>query len=126
MDHGPWLEPQERGGGSCSAPSRYQARGTTYDIESGQVYIEKTVRASKKQKVNWIHQYKTPSLVRGRHANKAGAASLFDMAKAKVARETPNLTASHLEVLPSSVGRKLWDEVEDRYASHPVRGECGS
>jgi hypothetical protein len=63
---------------------------------------------------NWVNEYKTPSLVKRRPANREGAASLFDMAKAKVAREMRNLTASHLEVVPLSIGKKLWDEVENR------------
>lgn len=109
------LDPKRHSGGNSSASIRYQAHGTTFDAESGQVYKEKTVRAPRKQKINWINEYKTPSLVKRRHANKEGAASLFDMAKAKVARETTNLTTSHLEAIPSSIGTKLWDEVEARY-----------
>jgi hypothetical protein len=68
-----------------------------------------------KKKVNWINEYKAPGLVKRRHANRDGAASLFDMAKAKLAREMSNVTASHLKGIPSSIGKKLWDEVEHRY-----------
>jgi hypothetical protein len=114
MDRCPWLDPQKRGGANIPSFSQDQARGTTYDVETGQVYTESTVRAPKKQMTNWINAYKTPSLVKRRHANREGAASLFDMARAKVAREMRNLTANHLEVIPFSIGKKLWDEVENR------------
>ena len=107
----PWLEPRK---GDSHIPSWYEVEDTTYDTESGQVYTETRIRAPKKQKLCWNKEYKTPSLVKRRHANKDGAASLFDMAKAKVVREMRNLTASHLDGIPSAVGRKLWDEVENR------------
>lgn len=100
---------------SLSTASWYQAPLTTYDNETGQVYTERMVQVPKKQKVNWINEFKTASLVKRRQANDEGAASLFDMAKAKVAREMHHLTASHLAGLPSSTGEKLWDEVKDRY-----------
>lgn len=115
LDHASWLDPQKRDRVNSTASSPYQAHPTTYDAESGQLYTEKTVRAPKKQKYNWISEYKTPSLVKRRHASREGAASLFDMANAKVAREMRDLTPSHLQGLPSSISRKLWDEVEHRY-----------
>lgn len=109
------MHPPKRDRGNSPAPMRYQAKRITYDTESGQVYTERTVRVPNKKRINWINEYKTPGLVKRRHANKEGAASLFDMAKGKVAREMRNLTASHLKGIPSSICRKLWDEVEDRY-----------
>lgn len=115
MDHCPWLDPQKRHGPNSPAPRLYQAEGVTYDTESGQVYIEKTVRAPKKRRINWINEYKTPGLVKRRHTNGHGAASLFDMAKAKVAREMQYLTVGHFKGIPPFIGKKLWDEVENRY-----------
>jgi hypothetical protein len=114
MDHCPWLDVQPRQKGKTLDPSQYSARDVTYDAESGQVYMERTVRAPRIAKLDWINEYKTPSLVKRRHGNREGAASLFDMAKAKVVREMRNLTARHFEGIPPSIGRKLWDEVEDR------------
>lgn len=115
MHHCPGFDSQKQNRGSRPASKRYQAQETTYDGESGQVYAERTVRVPLRRKVNWINEYKTPGLVKRRHANKDGAASLFDMAKAKLAREMANLTASHLKGIPSSIGGMLWNEVEDRY-----------
>lgn len=115
MHHCPWLDSQNHDGRSRPASKRHQAKGTTYDSESGQIYTERTVRVPSRKKVNWINEYKTPGLVKRRHANKEGAASLFNMAKAKVAREMSNLTASHLKGISSSIGGILWDEVENRY-----------
>jgi hypothetical protein len=115
MDHCPWLDSRKHDGGSRPASKRHQAQGITYDTESGQVYTERTVRVPSRDKVNWINAYKTPGLVKRRHANKEGSASLFDMAKAKVVREMSNLSARHLKGIPSSIGGLLWDEVEDRY-----------
>ena len=109
------MDPPKRDGANSPAPRLYQAKGVTYDIASGQVYIEKTVRAPKKRRTTWINEYKTPGLVKRRHTNADGAASLFDMAKAKVAREMQYLTVCHLRGIPPSIGRKLWDEVENRY-----------
>jgi hypothetical protein len=124
INHYPSLDPRKRNGGNSSARSRYQDHGgTTYDAESGQVYIERTASAATKPRINWINEYKTPSLVKRRRTNREGAASLFDMSKAKVARETQYLTAIHLQELPPSIGRKLWDEVTDKYEIHAIRSE---
>jgi hypothetical protein len=103
------------GGNPTASPLQLQACGTTYDVASGQVYTEKRVRAPQKSRVNWITEYKTPSLIKRRRANKEGAASLFDMARTKAAREMRNLTAKHFEGLTPSVSKRLWDEVTDRY-----------
>lgn len=113
MDHCPWLDPQHRDGSRSPGSS---VGGTTYDPDSGQVYKERTVPAIKKQRFNWVYQYKTPTLVkRRRPVNVEGAASLFDMAKGQVARDIQHLTTRHLQGIPASVGKKLWQEVEDRY-----------
>ena len=114
MYHCPWLGPQKCIGGKSTASSWYQAPLTSYDNETGQVYTERTVQAPRREKVNWVNEFKTASLVKRRQTNNEGAASLFDMAKAKVAREMLNLTASHLAGLPLSIGEKLWDEVGNR------------
>lgn len=115
MDHCPWLDPQNRDEANNPAPRLHQAKGVTYDTESGQVYMEKTVRAPRKKRTNWINEYKTPGLIKRGHTNGEGAASLFNMAKAKVARQMQHLTRSHLEGIPPLIGKKLWDEVEKRY-----------
>lgn len=77
--------------------------------------MERTIRAPSKAKLDWINEYKTPALIKRRHANREGVASLFDMAKAKTVREMRNLTPKHFEGIPPPIGRKLWEEVEDRY-----------
>jgi hypothetical protein len=123
MDHCPWLDPQKCDGRNSTTPVKYKSHGVTYDTESGQVYMERTVRVKKKPKTNWINEYKTPALVKRHRPNREGAASLFDMARVKVAREMGNLTADHLEGMPLSIGRKVWDEVEARY-EFPFAIEC--
>ncbi len=114
-DHRPWLDVPKRHESRSSGPAKTSIGNATYDTESGQVYVERTVRVPSKAKLDWTNEYKTPSLVKRRHANREGAASLFDMAKAKVVREMRNLTSTHFDAIPPSIGRKLWDEVEDRY-----------
>ena len=117
-DHRRRPDIEKRYGGSRTPPSQYSAYYTTYDADSGQVYTERFVHAPKKGKSDWINEYKTPSLVKRRRENREGAASLFDMAKAKVAREMRNLTASHFKGVSPFIGKQLWDEIEDRYEAY--------
>jgi hypothetical protein len=85
----------------------------TYDVHSGQVFKEVRVQASKRQRSDWIGEFKTPNLVRGRLPNANGARSLFEMAKSTVAQQMRGLNSRHLSDVPWEIVEQVWNEVID-------------
>ena len=90
-----------------STPSTSQK----YDVHSGQVFNEIEVHASKRQRSDWIGEFKTPNLVKKTLPNANGARSLFDMAKGTVARQMRGLNSHHLADIPWEIVEQIWNEI---------------
>jgi hypothetical protein len=89
-----------------------------FDVSSGQVFSESSVRVAKQHGSDWIGEYKTPSLLKkAAHHNIHGSRSLQSMAKAQVARNMRSITPEHLRDMPWAVAEKLWEEIVS------IRGE---
>ena len=85
----------------------------TYDVHSGQVFKEVKVHANKRQRSDWIGEFKNPNLVRERLPNANGARSLFEMAKSTVAEQMRGLSSRHLSDIPWEIMEQVWNEVID-------------
>jgi hypothetical protein len=85
----------------------------TYDVHSGQVFKEVKVHANKRQRSDWIGEFKTPNLVRERLPNANGARSLFEMAKGTAAEQMRSLSSRHLSDIPWEIVEQVWNEVID-------------
>jgi hypothetical protein len=85
----------------------------TYDVHTGQVFKEIEVHASKRQRSDWIGEFKTPNLVKKRQSNATGPRSLFDMAKGTVARHMRGLSSHHLSGIPWEIAEQVWNEITD-------------
>ena len=87
--------------------------GQTYDVHSGQVFNEIEVHASKRQRSDWIGEFKTPNLVKKTLPNANGARSLFDMAKGTVARQMRGIASHHLADIPWEIAEQIWNEITE-------------
>lgn len=83
-----------------------------YDVLSGQVFTESSVRIAKKHGSDWIGEYKTPSLLKiSAHRNELGTRTLQKTTITQLARNMRSLTPDHLRGVPWGVAEKLWDEI---------------
>jgi hypothetical protein len=83
----------------------------TYNVNTGQVFKETEINASKRQGSDWIGELKTPNLVKKRLPNASGARSLFDMAKGTVVRQMRGIRSQHLSDIPWEIAEQVWNEV---------------
>jgi len=90
-------------------------RSTSYNHESGLVYDEVEVSGSSSQS-NWVYDYRTPQIarVRLRPHEKTGARTLFHMALVKLGLESQNLTVDALQMLPWSIGERIWQQITQK------------
>lgn len=100
-------------------PSNFANRGVktpflqsqTYNVNTGQVFKETEINASKRHGSDWIGELKTPNLVKKSLPNASGARSLFDMAKGTVARQMRGIRSQHLSDIPLEIAEQVWNEV---------------
>lgn len=92
-------------------------RSTSYNHESGLVYNEVEVSGSSSQS-NWVYDYRTPQIgrVRPRPHENTGARTLFHMALVKLGLESQNLTVDALQMLPWSIGERIWQQITQNHA----------
>lgn len=88
------------------------SKSTLYDRDSGLVYSEFEVSGSGSRN-GWILDYRTPSLVRNKPQPQTdtGARSLTHMALIKLGIESRNLTVEALQLLPWSIGERIWQQI---------------
>ncbi|ETI29569.1 hypothetical protein G647_02022 [Cladophialophora carrionii CBS 160.54] len=82
-----------------------------FDPESGQVYSEVEVRASRTKHLDWIREFSTPRAVIKPAPSAKGARSLADVARAKVVTEFSNLAPEHFASIPWTMAENIWEHV---------------
>ena len=83
-----------------------------YDVLSGQVFTESSVRIAKKHGSDWIGEYKTPSLLKkSAPRNELGTRTLQKTTITQLAHNMRSLTPDHLRGVPWGVVEKLWNEI---------------
>lgn len=96
---------------------RVPQKNISYDTDSGLVYSEFEV-SGRGSRGNWISDYRTPSIVRTRlcASTGTGVRSLAQMALAKLGIESRSLTVETLQMLPWSIGERIWQQIVEEYA----------
>ena len=89
------------------------SQSQTFDVHSGQVFTQTEVRANKRQRSDWIGEYRTSDLVQKKLPNANGARSLFTMAKGIVARQMRDLSWQDLSEIPWEIGEQVWNEITE-------------
>lgn len=82
-----------------------------FDPESGQVYSETEVRFRRTKQSDWIGQPRGHVHGKKERSTTSGARSLADLAKIKVAKQFPSLTADHFASIPWSLADQVWEEL---------------
>ncbi|KIV82050.1 hypothetical protein PV11_04186 [Exophiala sideris] len=82
-----------------------------FDPESGQVYSETEVRFRRAKQSDWIGQARGSRHMKRERRTETGARSLADLAKIKVAKQFPSLTADHFASIPWSLAEDVWEEL---------------
>ena len=94
-------------------PVRRHSPEEKFDAESGQVYTETEVPFNRRQRSDWICEYKTPDLFKSRQVPSShGARSLFNTALNQLVRNYRSLDPEHFAgVVPWEVADRLWEEI---------------
>ncbi|KAI1608651.1 hypothetical protein EDD36DRAFT_447466 [Exophiala viscosa] len=82
-----------------------------FDPESGQVYSEAEVRFRRTKQTDWIGQARGGGYIKKERPVGSGARSLAHLAKIKVAKQFPSLTADHFASIPWSLAEQIWEEL---------------
>lgn len=115
------MNPKKKSSSSHSKKRHRQAnsleskphRSRSYDRDSGLVYHEVEITASKSSNLGWIGDFATPNLVRTRRRpnEEKGARSLHGMVLQKLGIESQDLTVEALQFLPWTVGQHIWQSI---------------
>ena len=93
-----------------------QKSSTGFDPRNGAAYSEIEIPIARRQRSNWIHEHKTPSLFKRRPEHgKDAARSLSNTVRSRLVENFSSLTVDHFrDVVPWEIARAIWEEVVRR------------
>lgn len=99
-----------------------------FDDQTGQIYTETTVDATRPSDFNWSHQ---TDISRGKEPpqrtrplrNLSGSRSLVDIALESILQNTHNLSVGVLQDVPPVLLSKIWAQVQARSVRGSLLGE---